>query len=80
MSTYSMRNGGGHWGNEARMRVVVGNGHGGFLAVEEGEGRPGSSSSLQVPQPGWGVRPMSIARPYSSHTGQVEGEDKRGCW
>jgi hypothetical protein len=79
MSTYSMHRGGGQWGNEARRSVIVGNGAGGFLAIPNGELRPGSSSSMKAPQPGWGARPMSIARPHSSHTNQ-HADEKRGSW
>ncbi|KAF2436870.1 hypothetical protein EJ08DRAFT_691183 [Tothia fuscella] len=78
MSTYSMRNG-GQWGNEARRSVIVGNGTGGFLAMPSAQVRPDSSSSMKAPQPGWGARPMSIARPHSSHTHQ-QVDDKRGSW
>ena len=80
MSTYSMRNGGSQWGNEARRSVIVGNGHGGFLAVPDEAVRPGSSGSPKAPQPGWGARPMSIARPNSSHTHQLADEKRGSFW
>ncbi|RDI85082.1 hypothetical protein Vi05172_g4926 [Venturia inaequalis] len=73
LSTYSINGGGGGggWGNEARRSVMVGNGVGGFLAVPAGGGddygRPTSSQSMKGPVNDWSQRPMSYARPVTSH-------------
>jgi hypothetical protein len=64
ISTYTTKAATQGWSGEARRSVVVGNGVGGFLAVPSEE-VPGPSSSSNNQE--WGVRPISYARPGSSH-------------
>jgi hypothetical protein len=81
ISTYSMRNGGSQWGNEARRSVIVGNGVGGFLPLPDQDARPSTSGSMKAPHPGWSQRPMSYApRPGSAHTGLPKDEKRGSFW